>query len=142
MRPLKLSFAAVLISTLCFTSFAVAGQDEPGFQSPGACEFTDLIATGMMVKFDDNADGRLNLAESLSALPQFTGSLKLHYDSDYFIEGAYTYALRYGRLPEKDYSGVLHFSSWLSKKPVWRAHLGNLELARVTVAIASILCAN
>ena len=59
MKPLKLCFA--LISILCFTSVAVADQDDLGPQSAGACEYADLIATGMMVKFDLDGNGRLDL---------------------------------------------------------------------------------
>jgi hypothetical protein len=126
-----------IVVFLFFSTFALAAQDPPVPQPAVACGFSDLIAVGVMVKFDKNGDGLLDLTESLGALPEFVASIKTRYGVDWVAEAAYTFSMKHERFPGNDIVGVSEFTSWIGARPFWSY---NLTLEQVTKAITAILC--
>ena len=134
-----MTIAAIAILAFALsTPTAISWAGAPASPAqPGACAYAQLIAAGMMAKYDKNGDGLLDVAESLEAFPDFSDSMHAYYGADWLAQGAYTYTMKYLRFPAKDAYGVISLENWLVSKPFWSYGLKSEE---VTQAVTAILC--
>ena len=135
---ISIAYVASLFVGISAASMARAdGSVPPPAPPAGACVYADLVAAGMMAKYDKNGDGLLNVQESLEALPQFKGEYSARYDTEWMIEAAYTLELKAGRVLGNNIIDVIDLVSWVASRPFWSYALTPEQL---TQSVTAILC--
>lgn len=98
----------------------------------------------LVLRFDDNRDGKLDLGESLKLLKLFlgtiSGSLNLDQDKDALeIESLFTYLLKYGNFPNPDDPiSQVRYQNWKLKRADWVIGVDRADILQIIAVLSKI----
>jgi hypothetical protein len=114
----------------------IASNDQDGYA--GIMQYVETL----LARFDFDNSQTFNLSEAMAAYPVFKGPLAefggVTGYPNFIIETIFTYVIKYGHPPAKNWKGYAHLVAWGAQKPLWgeRINSDRLKLYQVIESLA------